>query len=168
MRKMKAEREKINAKVKADTVRLTGGRLELTADEEMCTFLLVSEGSCTLQMGENSLLLNPGSALLLGAGLQVCSLGLCLCKDLLGFGFRLSAQSAGSGIGVFVCCEHRCNVFISRSLRRFKHLVQLQCSLRNGTCVFNMDLPFLQLGRQGSVFCPEPVLALLERQNDLD
>ena len=165
---MKAEREKINAKVKADTVRLTGGKLELTADEEMCTFLLVSEGSCTLQMGENSLLLNPGSALLLGAGLQVRSLGLCLCKDLLGFGFRLSAQSAGSGIGVFVCCEHRCNVFISRSLRRFKHLVQLQCSLRNGTCVFNMDLPFLQLGRQGSVFCPEPVLALLERQNDLD
>ena len=107
-------------------------------------------------------------ALLLGAGLQVRSLGLCLCKDLLGFGFRLSAQSAGSGIGVFVCCEHRCNVFISRSLRRFKHLVQLQCSLRNGTCVFNMDLPFLQLGRQGSVFCPELVLALLERQNDLD
>ena len=165
---MKAEREKINAKVKADTVRLNGSKLELTADEETCTFLLVSEGSCTLQMGENSLLLNPGSALLLGAGLQVRSLGLCLCKDLLGFGFRLSAQSAGSGIGVFVCCEHRCNVFISRSLRRFKHLVQLQCSLRNGTCVFNMDLPFLQLGRQGSVFCPEPVLALLERQNDLD
>ena len=65
---MKAEREKIHAKVKADTVRLTGGKLELTADEEMCTFLLVSEGSCTLQMGENSLLLNPGSALLLGAG----------------------------------------------------------------------------------------------------
>jgi len=28
MRKMKAEREKINAKVKADTVRLTGGKLE--------------------------------------------------------------------------------------------------------------------------------------------
>ena len=65
---MKAEREKINAKVKADTVRLTGGKLELTADEEMCTFLLVSEGSCTLQMGENDLLLNPGSAVLLGSG----------------------------------------------------------------------------------------------------
>ena len=64
---MKAEREKINAKVKADTVRLVGSKLELTADEEMCTFLLVSEGSCTLQMGENDLLLNPGSALLLGA-----------------------------------------------------------------------------------------------------
>ena len=41
---MKAEREKIHAKVKADSVRLTGGKLELTADEEMCTFLLVSEG----------------------------------------------------------------------------------------------------------------------------
>ena len=67
MRKMKAEREKIHAKVKADTVRLNGSKLELTADEETCTFLLVSEGSCTLQMGENDLLLNPGSALLLGA-----------------------------------------------------------------------------------------------------
>ena len=63
---MKAEREKIHAKVKADTVRLNGSKLELTADEETCTFLLVSEGSCTLQMGENSLLVNPGSALLLG------------------------------------------------------------------------------------------------------
>ena len=62
---MKAEREKIHAKVKADTVRLTGSKLELTADEETCTFLLVSEGSCTLQMGETSLLVNPGSALLL-------------------------------------------------------------------------------------------------------
>ena len=70
---MKAEREKINAKVKADTVRLNGSKLELTADEEMCTFLLVSEGSCTLQMGENDLLLNPGSALLLGAGNAVLS-----------------------------------------------------------------------------------------------
>ena len=59
---MKAEREKIHAKVKADTVRLTGSKLELTADEEMGTFLLVSEGSCTLQMGETSLLVNPGSA----------------------------------------------------------------------------------------------------------
>ena len=65
---MRAEREKINAKVKADTVRLVGSKLELTADEEMCTFLLVSEGSCTLQMGENSLLVNPGSAVLLGPG----------------------------------------------------------------------------------------------------
>ena len=35
---MKAEREKIHAKVKADTVRLNGSKLELTADEETCTF----------------------------------------------------------------------------------------------------------------------------------
>lgn len=49
---MKAEREKINAKVKADTVRLNGSKLELTADEEMCTFLLVSEGSCTCKWGK--------------------------------------------------------------------------------------------------------------------
>ena len=55
-----------------------------------------------------------------------------------------------------------------RSLRRFKHLVQLQRGLRNGTGVFNMDLTLLQLGRQGSVLCPEPVLGLLEGQNDLD
>ena len=40
---MKAEREKIHAKVKADTVRLNGSKLELTADEETCTFLLVSD-----------------------------------------------------------------------------------------------------------------------------
>ena len=42
---MKAEREKINAKVKADTVRLSGSKLELTADEEMCTFLLVARAA---------------------------------------------------------------------------------------------------------------------------
>lgn len=88
---MKAEREKINAKVKADTVRLTGGKLELTADEEMCTFLLVSEGSCTLQMGENSLLLNPGSALLLGAGDAVLSAAGAAVPELVGCRFPLSA-----------------------------------------------------------------------------
>ena len=88
---MKAEREKINAKVKADTVRLIGSRLELTVDEEMCTFLLVSEGSCTLQMGENSLLLNPGSALLLGAGdAQLTAAGAAV-PELVGCRFPLSA-----------------------------------------------------------------------------
>ena len=49
---MKAEREKINAKVKADTVRLTGGKLELTADEEMCTFLLVSGAAAPCKWGK--------------------------------------------------------------------------------------------------------------------
>ena len=85
---MKAEREKINAKVKADTVRLNGSKLELTADEEMGTFLLVSEGSCTLQMGENSLLLNPGSALLLGAGEAVLTAAGAAVPELVGCRFR--------------------------------------------------------------------------------
>ncbi len=88
---MKAEREKINAKVKADTVRMTGGKLELTADEEMCTFLLVSEGSCTLQMGENSLLLNPGSAVLLGAGDAVLTAACAAVPEFVGCRFPLSA-----------------------------------------------------------------------------
>ena len=88
---MKAEREKIHAKVKADTVRLNGSKLELTADEETCTFLLVSEGSCTLQMGENSLLLNPGSALLLGAGDAVLSAAGAAVPELVGCRFPLSA-----------------------------------------------------------------------------
>ena len=88
---MKAEREKINAKVKADTVRLSGSKLELTADEEMCTFLLVSEGSCTLQMGENDLLLNPGSALLLGAGDAVLTAAGAAVPELVGCRFPLSA-----------------------------------------------------------------------------
>ena len=88
---MKAEREKINAKVKADTVRLNGSKLELTADEEMCTFLLVSEGSCTLQMGETDLLLNPGSALLLGAGNAVLSAAGAAVPELVGCRFPLSA-----------------------------------------------------------------------------
>ena len=88
---MKAEREKINANVKADTVRLNGSKLELTADEEMGTFLLVSEGSCTLQMGENSLLLNPGSALLLGAGDAVLSAAGAAVPELVGCRFPLSA-----------------------------------------------------------------------------
>lgn len=88
---MKAEREKINAKVKADTVRLNGSKLELTADEEMGTFLLVSEGSCTLQMGESSLLVNPGSALLLGAGDAVLSAAGAAVPELVGCRFPLSA-----------------------------------------------------------------------------
>ena len=88
---MRAEREKINAKVKADTVRLNGSKLELTADEEMGTFLLVSEGSCTLQMGENSLLVNPGSALLLGAGDAVLTAAGAAVPELVGCRFPLSA-----------------------------------------------------------------------------
>ena len=108
---MKAEREKIHAKVKADSVRLNGSKLELTADEEMCTFLLVSEGSCTLQMGENDLLLNPGSALLLGAGDAVLSAAGAAVPELVGCRFPLSAlhelRSATSGILPGCSCPGR-------------------------------------------------------------
>lgn len=50
---MKAEREKIHAKVKADTVRLNGSKLELTADEE--THLSAGKrGQLHLQMGKTA------------------------------------------------------------------------------------------------------------------
>ena len=88
---MKAEREKIIAKVKAATLRLTGGRLELPADEEMCTFVLVSEGSCTLQTGETTLLVNPGSALLLGAEDAILTAAGAAVPELVGCRFPLSA-----------------------------------------------------------------------------
>jgi len=91
-----------------------------------------------------------------------------LRKDLLRLGLSLCPQGIGGGISVFVCGAHRCNVLVRSGLCGFKHLVQFQRGLRNGTGVFNMDLTLLQLGRQGSVLCPEPVLGLLESQNDLD
>ena len=105
---MKAEREKIHAKVKADTVRLNGSKLELTADEEMCTFLLVSEGSCTLQMGENSLLVNPGSALLLGAGLLCgrCCTGLRLCVGSAAAAAKFTSSNSSTKTTVFIA-KHR-------------------------------------------------------------
>ena len=65
---MKSEREKLNAKVKAVSLRLTGGRLDLPSEEDVCYLLLVSDGSCTLRRGEEAMLVNPGSALLLGEG----------------------------------------------------------------------------------------------------
>lgn len=119
---MKAEREKIHAKVKADTVRLNGSKLELTADEETCTFLLVSEGSCTLQMGENSLLVTPGSALLLGAGDAVLTAAGAAVPDWWAAGSRsapctnCAAPPSGILLGCFCpgrqrCCTARCRGF---------------------------------------------------------
>ena len=65
---MKAEREKLNAKVVAEQLRMTGGGLLLPDDDETCRILMVSGGSCTLQRGDVSLLVNPGCVLLLGPG----------------------------------------------------------------------------------------------------
>ena len=44
---MRAEREKLNAKITAGALKLAGGRLELPA--EMCHIVLFSGGSCTVQ-----------------------------------------------------------------------------------------------------------------------
>ena len=63
---MRAEREKLNAKITAGALKLAGGRLELPA--EMCHIVLFSGGSCTVQCGDTSLLGTPGCALLLGPG----------------------------------------------------------------------------------------------------
>ena len=65
---MKAEREKLNAKVVAEQLRMTGGGFLLPEDDETCRILMVSGGSCTLQRGDISLLVNPGCVLLLGPG----------------------------------------------------------------------------------------------------
>ena len=63
---MKAEQEKISAKVRAVSMHLNGGKLQLPAEEESCYVVLVAESGCTLQYAEQTMLLNPGSALLLG------------------------------------------------------------------------------------------------------
>ena len=65
---MKAEREKLNAKTVAAQLRLTNGEYRLQEGEDICRILLVSGGSCTLQRGEESVLVNPGCVLLLGPG----------------------------------------------------------------------------------------------------
>ena len=54
---MRAEREKLNAKITAGALKLSGGRLELPA--EMCHIVLFSGGSCTVQCGDMSLLVSP-------------------------------------------------------------------------------------------------------------
>ena len=65
---MKAEREKIAGKVVAASVRLNSEPYELVPDGENCFLLLVTEGSFTLEYGEETALATPGSTLLLGPG----------------------------------------------------------------------------------------------------
>lgn len=68
VKKVRAEREKILAKIRAKSLRLAGGRLEMSQNEETCYLILVSGGSCTLHWCGESLLVNPGCTLLLGPG----------------------------------------------------------------------------------------------------
>ena len=63
---MRSEREKITGKVAAATLRLNANRYELPPDEDTCYLLLVSEGSVTLEYEGGNVLVNPGSAVLLG------------------------------------------------------------------------------------------------------
>ena len=85
---MRAEREKLNAKITAGALKLAGGRLELPA--EMCHIVLFSGGSCTVQCGDTSLLVSPGCALLLGPGAWVVSQAGHTQPEMLGCEFPLA------------------------------------------------------------------------------
>ena len=66
---MRSDREKIAGKVAAETLRLAPGEQHALPDsEETCCFLLVSEGGFVLDYCSKTMLLNPGSAVLLGSG----------------------------------------------------------------------------------------------------
>ena len=86
---MRAEREKLNAKITAGALKLAGGRLELPA--EMCHIVLFSGGSCTVQCGDTSLLVSPGCALLLGPGAWAVSQAGHTQPEMLGCSFPQAA-----------------------------------------------------------------------------
>ena len=88
---MKAEQEKISAKVRAVSMHLNGGKLLLPAEEESCYVVLVAESGCTLQYAEQTMLLNPGSALLLGPGGGCIQQTGSAAPELVGCSFPLSA-----------------------------------------------------------------------------
>ena len=88
---MKAEQEKISAKVRAVSMHLNGGKLQLPAEEESCYVVLVAESGCTLQYAEQTMLLNPGSALLLGPGGGCIQQTGSAAPELVGCSFPLNA-----------------------------------------------------------------------------
>ena len=88
---MKAEQEKISAKVRAVSMHLNVGKLQLPAEEESCYVVLVAESGCTLQYAEQTMLLNPGSALLLGPGGGCIQQTGSAAPELVGCSFPLSA-----------------------------------------------------------------------------
>ena len=88
---MRAERERLNAKTTAEQLRMTDGRYVLPEDEETCRILLVSGGSCTLQRGDASLLVNPGCVLLLGPGGGIFQQAGHLAPELTGCQFPAAA-----------------------------------------------------------------------------
>ena len=84
---MRAEREKLNAKITAGSLRLTSGQLELPA--ESCHIILFSGGSCTVRCGDTALLVSPGCVL--GPGAWVVSQAGHALPEMLGCGFPLTA-----------------------------------------------------------------------------
>ena len=84
---MRAEREKLNAKITAGSLRMTSGQLELPA--ESCHIILFSGGSCTVRCGDTALLVSPGCVLLLGPGAWVVSQAGHALPEMLGCGFPL-------------------------------------------------------------------------------
>lgn len=86
---MRAEREKLNAKITAGSLRMTSGQLELPA--ESCHIILFSGGSCTVRCGDTALLVSPGCVLLLGPGVWVVSQAGHALPEMLGCGFPLAA-----------------------------------------------------------------------------
>ena len=57
---MRAERERLNAKIVAENLRLGAEARELTSEEELCYLILVSGGSCNVQWdGQTTLLYGP-------------------------------------------------------------------------------------------------------------
>ena len=86
---MRAEREKLNAKITAGSLRMTSGQLELPA--ESCHIILFSGGSCTVRCEDTALLVSPGCVLLLGPGAWVVSQAGHALPEMLGCGFPLTA-----------------------------------------------------------------------------
>lgn len=72
---MRAERERLNAKIVAENLRLGAEARELTSEEELCYLILVSGGSCNVQWDGQTTLAAPGCALLLGPGSGQCAAG---------------------------------------------------------------------------------------------
>ena len=86
--RMRAEREKLNAKITAGALKLPGGRMELPAD--LCHIILFSGGSCTVQWENTALLASPGCVLLLGPGAWVLTQAGHNPPDMLGCTFPVA------------------------------------------------------------------------------
>ena len=65
---MRAERERLNAKITATAIRMPSGRIDVPVNDEICRILLISGASCTVTWDEESALVSPGCALILGPG----------------------------------------------------------------------------------------------------